>query len=89
VGLKLNWTNKLLLYADDVNLLADKIDTMKKNIETLVDASKKVGLEVNAEKTKYKLLSGHQNGGQNHDIKKANMSFENVEQFIYLGMTGL
>jgi hypothetical protein len=33
------------------------------------------------------LLSRHQNAGQNHDIKTANRSFENVTQFIYLGTT--
>jgi hypothetical protein len=42
---------------------------MTKNIETLIDASKEVGMEVNVEKTKYVLLSRHQNAGQNHDIK--------------------
>jgi hypothetical protein len=54
-----------LASADDVNLLGDNIDTIKKNTETLTDASKKDGLEVNAEKTKYMLLSCHQNAGQN------------------------
>jgi hypothetical protein len=53
VGLKLNGTHQLLVYADDVNVLEDNIDTIKKNIETLIDASKKVDLEVNMEKTKY------------------------------------
>jgi hypothetical protein len=42
-------------------------------------------LLVSAEKTKHMLLSRHQNAGQNHDIKIANRSFENVEQFRYLG----
>jgi hypothetical protein len=41
-------------------------------METLIDASKEVGLEVNTEKTKYMLLSRHQNAGQSHDIKIAN-----------------
>jgi hypothetical protein len=68
MGLKFNGTHRLLVYADDVNLLGDNIDTTKKNIETLIDASKEVGLEVNAEKTKYTLLSRRQNAGQNHDI---------------------
>jgi hypothetical protein len=67
-----------------VNLLGDNIDTIKKNMETSIDASKKVGLEVNTEKIKYMLLSRHQNGGKNYDIKIANRSFENVEKFRYL-----
>jgi hypothetical protein len=44
VGLKLNGTHRLLAYADDVNLLGDNIHTIKKNTETLIDASKEVGL---------------------------------------------
>jgi hypothetical protein len=31
VRLKLNWTHQLLVYADDVNLLGNIIDTIKKN----------------------------------------------------------
>jgi hypothetical protein len=44
-----------LAYADDVNLLGDNIDITNKNTETLIDASKEVGLEVNVEKTKHML----------------------------------
>jgi hypothetical protein len=81
VGLKLNGTRQLLALADDVNLLGDNIVTIKKNTETIIDASKEVGLEINVEKTKYTLLSRHQNTGQNRDIKIANRLFENVSQF--------
>jgi hypothetical protein len=45
VGLKLNRTHELQAYTDDVNLLGDKIDSIKKNTETLIDASKEVGLK--------------------------------------------
>jgi hypothetical protein len=47
--LKLCWTHQLMAYTDDVNLLSDSIDTVKKNAETLFYASKEVGLELNRE----------------------------------------
>jgi hypothetical protein len=72
-GLKLNGTHQILPYADDMNLLGDNIDTIKKNTETLIDASKEVGLEINVEKTKYMLLSRQQNIYQNRDMKIANI----------------
>jgi sorting nexin-29 len=87
VELKLNGTHQLLVYADDMNLLGDNVDTLKKNAQSLINASKEVGLEVNAEKTKYVLLSRHQNAEQNRNIKIADRSFENVAQFRYFGMT--
>jgi hypothetical protein len=86
VGLKLNGTHRLLAYADDVILLGDNIDTINKS-QTLIDASKEVGLEINIEKTKYILLSRQQNVGLNRDMKIANRSFENVSQLKYLGTT--
>src|SRR5215469_7821503 len=51
-GLKLNGTHQLLAYADDVYILGRSVDTVKKNAETLVAATKEIGLEVNAHKTK-------------------------------------
>jgi hypothetical protein len=83
VGLTLNGTHQFLAYTDDVNLLGDNMDTIKKNTETLIDASKEVGLEINIEKTKYMLLSRQQNVSQKWDIKIENRSFGNVPQFKY------
>jgi hypothetical protein len=68
----------MLVCADDVNLLGANIDTVKKISETLIGASKEVGIEVNTENPKFILLPRHQNAGKNLDINIANTSFENV-----------
>ncbi|PNF40110.1 hypothetical protein B7P43_G09988, partial [Cryptotermes secundus] len=81
-GLKLNGTHQLLVHADYVNLLE-----IKRNTQTLIDASKEIGQEVNRGKTAYMLRSRHQNAGQNHDVKIGKICFENVAQFRYLGTT--
>ena len=62
-GLKLNGTHRLLAYADDVNILAGSIHTLKENAETLVAATKEIGLEVSAYKTKYMVMCRDQNAG--------------------------
>jgi hypothetical protein len=61
-----------MAYADDVNLLGDNIDTINKNTQPLIDASKEVILEVNVEKTTYKLVSQDQNARQSRETKIAN-----------------
>jgi hypothetical protein len=45
-----------LVYADDVNILGGSLHAIKKNTEAFVVASKEIGLEVNADKTKYVVL---------------------------------
>jgi len=67
-SLKLNGSHQLLVYADDVNRLGGSVHTLKKKAETLVVAHKETGLEVNADKTKYMVMSRDQNAGRSHDI---------------------
>jgi len=86
-GLKLNGTHHLLVYADDVNILGGTIYIVKENAEALLVATKEIGLEVNADKTKYMIVSQDQNGGRSHSMKNDNSSIERVEEFKYLGTT--
>ena len=59
--MKLNGTNQLLVYVDNVNILRGSVQTVKENAKALVVASKEAGLEVNGDKTKYMVISRDQN----------------------------
>jgi hypothetical protein len=87
VSLELNGIHRLLVYADDVNLLGDSLNTIKENSETHLEASRDIGLEINAEKTKYMIMSRHPNSGQNENVRIANELFEKAEKFKYSGTT--
>ena len=52
-----------MFYADDVNVLGGSVHTVKKNTEALAVGSKENGLKVNADKTKYMVMSRDQNAG--------------------------
>jgi hypothetical protein len=76
-GLELNGTHRLLVYTDDINLLGENVNIIKKNAEAeVLDASKEIGLEVNSEKTKYMFMPRHQTAGQSNYMSVANKSFE-------------
>jgi hypothetical protein len=68
-------------------LWGDSVNTIKENTETLLEASMAVGIEINAEKTKYMITSRLPNSGQTQNIRTANESSENVAKFKYLGTT--
>ena len=78
---------RLLANADDVNILGGRIHTLNENAEALLAATREIGLEVSADKTKYMVMSRHQNAGRIHSVRMDNSTFERVEEFKYLGTT--
>ena len=68
-GLKLNGTHQLLAYTDDVTILGGSIHTLKENAEALVAATREIGLEVSADKTKYMIMFRDQNAGRIHIVR--------------------
>ena len=85
--MKLNGTHHLLAYADDVNILGGSVHSVKENAEALVVADKETGLDVNADKTKYVIISRDQNAGRSHSMKSDNSSIERVEELKHFGTT--
>jgi hypothetical protein len=59
----------LLAYTDDVNILGGSVHTVKENAEALVVAIKEIGLEINADKTKYMIMSRDQSVGRSQSVK--------------------
>ena len=59
----------------------------EKNPEALIAATRDIGLEVSADKSKYVVMSRNQNAGRNHSVGIDNSTFERVEEFKYLGTT--
>ena len=85
--MKLNRTHQLLVYVDDVNTVGGSIRPVKKNTAVVLVDSNEIGLKVNADKTKYKVMSRDQNAGRSHKLKTDNSSFQKVKEFKYLGTT--
>jgi len=67
--------------------LEGSIHTLKENAEALVAATREIGLEVSADKTKYMVMSRDQNAGRIHSVRTDNGTFERAEEFKYLGTT--
>ena len=86
-GLKLNGTHQLLVYGDDGSLLGGSVYTIKENAGAFLVVSTEIGLEVNADKTKYRVMFCDQNTARSHSIKTDNSFFAGVEEFKYLGTT--
>ena len=50
IDLDMNGKYQLLVYADDVNMLGENLQTVRENAEIFIKAGKDIGLEVNSEK---------------------------------------
>ena len=79
--MKLRCKHQLLVYTDDVNIWGGSIHTVRKNTEAIVIASKEIGLDINAEKTMYMVMSPDQHAGQYHNVNTGNKFSERVEEF--------
>jgi len=73
---QVNVTHPFLAYADDVNTLGGSVHTINENSEVSIVASKEIGLKVNADKSKYMVMSRDQNAGRSHGIKTDNSSLK-------------
>jgi len=77
--LEIKLYTSVLVYADEVNILAGRARTVK-NTETIILASNESGLKVNAGKTENAVMSRNQNAVRSHNIKNDNSCFERVEE---------
>jgi len=66
---KLHDTRQLLVFADDFNILDVSVHTIKRKTESLLAASKEIGLEVYDGNTKYLVISRDHDAGRSHNIK--------------------
>ena len=67
--------------------MGGSVHTIKENAEALIVASKETGLAVNADKTKYIVMSRDQNAGRSQNMKIDNRTIGRVEELRYLGTT--
>ena len=84
-GLTFNGIVQLLAYADDIDLLGDSREIVKRNAERLMRAGEEVGMEFSEEKTKYMLVDRAGEVPDRGDLEVKDMTFERVRVFRYLG----
>ena len=65
-------THPLLIYANDVNLLTESMETIREKTQPLLIDCKQIGHATDAEKAKYTFMSRQKNAGQNNNIKIGN-----------------
>ncbi|PSN32934.1 hypothetical protein C0J52_24039 [Blattella germanica] len=75
-GVQLNGIHKLLVYADDIVLLGDREEILKGNMHILRSNTKKLGLEVNVNKTKYMVTRRNASCNANGQLMTNEGNFE-------------
>ena len=75
----------IVAYADDVDLMAEKIEDLRETVESFVLAARVVGLEVNVNKTKLVRVDRRQAEQVGEELYIGGERVEEVESFKYLG----
>jgi hypothetical protein len=78
--MKLSDTHQLLVYAGDVNIWGGSVHTINKNTEAVVVVSKEIGLQINADKTMYMVMSRYQNAGRSRNKRLTILPLKGQEQ---------
>lgn len=83
----LHHSYQILRYPDDLDIAGRSLKAVKKTFEAIEVEARKVGLEINAEKTKFMVVSRSQNAGKNigKTLNLGQYLFEVVKEFVYLG----
>jgi len=75
-----NLTVHISFFYADGNIFGGSVHTIKKNTDTVIVASKDIGLKINDDKTKYVVMSRDKNVRRIQNIQIDNKSLERVEQ---------
>ncbi|KAL4141596.1 hypothetical protein QTP88_004212 [Uroleucon formosanum] len=85
-GLNIGQGKQVLLaaYADDIVVIAETVDSLKRTTDILIDAAKKIRFIINKNKTKFMIVSRRKLPQNALTVK--DLSFERVRNFKYLGV---
>jgi len=75
----------LLAYADDILVMGNSREDIQNTVEELITIGKDIGLTINSGKTKYMMVK--RRGGNHNNLHVGNNTFEQVQEFKYLGST--
>jgi hypothetical protein len=84
-GTIFNRVTQCIAYADDIVLLGRSVNHLRETLEELKQGAKKVGLEINEDKTKYMIVTRNKDKWQRvQEFTSGEVSYERVDTFKYL-----